>query len=243
MISISYEEFINLIPQKWFDIIDKNKLEYSYYKLKNETIIKPPIEKIFNSLKYFNPDEVKVIILGQDPYPGLKVADGLAFSCTEECKIIPVTLRNIITEILSENRMYDMVEKVNRNNFNTNLEYLAKQKILLLNTILTVGKEPMSHAHIWESITNNIIKKISTINKNLVFILFGVKAHKKINYINNIKDHFIIKTSHPSYFSCNRDGYDNYDPFNNSNCFTRCNEYLKNNNIEEIDWLSGLLKK
>lgn len=158
--NITYNEFENSIPEKWLNLIDKNKLKYAYDRLKDEEEIKPSIENIFNCFKYFNPDEIKVVILAQDPYPTQNVADGLAFSCSEYTKKIPKTLNNIINQILIQYNRYDLLEdKLDINKFNINLEYLAKQKILLLNTLLTVGDSPMSHKHIWESISNNIIKK------------------------------------------------------------------------------------
>ncbi|CCU56136.1 uracil-DNA glycosylase, DNA polymerase processivity factor [Choristoneura rosaceana entomopoxvirus 'L'] len=241
-INITYDNFVNLIPEKWIKLFDKKQLSYVYYKLKNESIIKPSIDNIFNCFKYFDPSETKVIILGQDPYPTVDIADGLAFSCSSSCKHIPKSLRNIIKELLIENNKYDLLDEINIKNFNINLEYLAKQKILLLNTIFTIGDKPMSHKHIWDGISNNIIRNLTSNNKNIVFLLFGAKAHDKIYSIQNKEDHYIIKTSHPSDLSCNRDGYSNYDPFINSQCFNKCNEYLINNNIEPIDWLSGLIK-
>ncbi|AAG02937.1 putative uracil DNA glycosylase UNG [Betaentomopoxvirus amoorei] len=242
MNNISYKNFIENIPEKWLDVIDKKQLEYAHHKLKNESIIKPSINNIFKCFKYFNPDQVKVIILGQDPYPTVGMADGLAFSCSNNSNYIPKSLQNIIKEILKQNKKYDMMKNINMNYINVNLEFLAKQQILLFNTILTVGDEPMSHKHIWESFSNSIIKKLSLINNNIVFILFGAKAHNKIYFIENKKNHCIIKTSHPSNLSCYKDGYDKYVPFNNSDCFNICNEYLIKNNIKPIDWLSELIK-
>lgn len=241
--NLTFEEFFDLIPITWRRFVNKKDLNNVYINLKDTRSIKPSIENIFKCFKYFDPEDTKAIILGQDPYFISDVADGLCFSCNPFTKKIQPSLRNIIIEILKQFDRMDMINKINCDYINSSLEFLAKENVLLLNNILTVGQTPKSHENYgWEIITNNIIKELSSMKSNIVFLLFGSEAHKKIYFIKNPENHKIIKTSHPSPFSANNDGNDRYISFTNSNCFADCNEYLREHGIEEIDWLTKLLK-
>jgi uracil-DNA glycosylase len=237
-----FDTFKSLIPQSWIPIFNVDDLYSVYTNLCKESIIKPNINKIFRCFKYFKPNDIRVVILGQDPYQSSDHADGLCFSSKNKEKI-PASLKNVIIEIFKEYKMFDMLSKINTKHINTELDFLAKQNVLLMNTILTVGSAPMTHKNIgWDLITNNIIKEISLMNNNIVFLMFGQCAHSKINLINNKEQHYIIKTSHPSYYSYNMDGLDKYDPFANSMCFIKCNTYLESNKLKPIDWHTGFIK-
>lgn len=211
----------------WDDILNKEFVKPYYEELiktinkeyKTKTIY-PKYEDIFNAFKLTDYNNLKVIIIGQDPYHGKNQAHGLAFS-TLDSKT-PKSLINIKKEL--EN---DLGFKTTNNN---NLSKWAKQGVLLLNTILTVKEgAPLSHANIgWETFTLNIFKAITNINRPLVFILWGKKAEEYEKYINNNK-HLVIKSSHPSPFSARIS-------FFGSKPFSKTNKFLAKNNIEIIDF-------
>ncbi len=165
--------------------------------------------------------DIKVVIIGQDPYPQKRVADGLAFSANG--RKIPVSLRNIFKEIEFEYKYKNTSPK---------LTYLAQQGVFLLNAFLTtkVG-EPLFHKNIgWEFFTKNAVSFLNEYRKNIVFMLFGEFA--KTNFLSLIdqEKHLVLETSHPSFFSFNKGFY-------GSNVFKKANEYLKKNDIPEINWL------
>ncbi len=165
--------------------------------------------------------DIKVVIIGQDPYPQKGVADGLAFSANSPK--IPVSLRNIFKEIEFE---------YNYKNTSPKLTYLAQQGVFLLNAFLTtkVG-EPLFHKNIgWDIFTKNAISYLNEYRKKIVFMLFGEFA--KTNFLSLIdqEKHLVLQTSHPSFFSFNKGFY-------GSNVFKKANEYLKKNNLPEINWL------
>jgi len=190
------------------------KSEYQNY------ICYPSFNNIYKSFEYTDIDTCKVIILGQDPYHEENQAMGLAFSVPSSVKC-PPSLINIFKEIEIE---YGVKHT------SGDLTYLAKQGVLLLNTILTVRKgEPLSHANKgWEILTDEIIKCLDLEDSPKVFILLGSNAIKKEVLIKNSK-HLIIKNVHPSPLSA-------YRGFFNSSIFIKTNQFLKNNNIEEIKW-------
>jgi uracil-DNA glycosylase len=187
------------------------------YKVKE---IYPEYNNIFNALKYTNYNEVKVVILGQDPYHGINQAHGLSFSVNDKVKR-PPSLVNIFKEL--EN---DLGIKKDGNN----LEYWAKQGVFLLNAILTVEKDrPLSHRGIgWEQFTDGIIKKLNDRQKPIVFVLWGSYARSKKEIITN-KRHLIIESVHPSPLSAHRG-------FFGSKPFSKINNFLEKNNIEKINW-------
>lgn len=188
------------------------------YELKT---VYPPYEEIFNAFKLTPLSEVKVVILGQDPYHEPGQAHGLAFS-TPEGRPIPRSLKNIFKEI-NEEYDYPVPES-------GCLESWAKQGVFLLNTVLTVEKgNANSHSKCgWQTFTDNVIKILDGQAQPIVFLLWGKQAEKKKELINN-PNHLVLVTSHPSPFSARRG-------FFGSNHFKLTNEFLKENKKEEIDW-------
>lgn len=211
----------------WNDFINEEAKKDYYIKLmdlvndeyKNYTCY-PSYDLIFNAFNLTSYDDLKVVILGQDPYHEPNQAHGLAFSVL--CKKLPPSLKNIYKEMES-----DLGIKIDQDG---NLDYLAKQGVLLLNTTLTV-REGLAFSHKkfgWEIFTDNVIKEINKINKPIVYILWGAAAAKKEKLINN-ENHYIIKANHPSPLSA-------YRGFFGSKCFSRANDYLISKNIEPIKW-------
>ena len=181
----------------------------------------PPYDDIFNAFKLTPLSNVKVVILGQDPYHEEGQAHGLAFS-TPEGRPIPRSLKNIFKEINGE---YDF--SIPESGC---LENWARQGVFLLNTVLTVVEgEANSHSKCgWQTFTDNVIRILNCQAQPIVFMLWGKQAEKKKELITN-PDHLVLITSHPSPFSARRG-------FLGCNHFKMANEYLKENNIEEIDW-------
>ena len=209
-------------------LIDEFNKEYMHSlrdflkKEKSERkIIFPPGRKIFSALNLTSFQNVKAVILGQDPYHGYNQAHGLSFSVEYGIKT-PPSLNNIFKELASDLN----IEKPNHGN----LEKWSKQGVLMLNSILTVEKsKPGSHANRgWEVFTDRILFLLNSSKNNLVFILWGKKAQEKGHFIDSDR-HMIIKSTHPSPYSAN-------NGFLGSKPFSRTNQYLKKNNIKEIDW-------
>ncbi|PGT90528.1 uracil-DNA glycosylase [Bacillus sp. AFS040349] len=195
-------------------------LEFLHEEYEQQTIF-PERENIFRALNETPYDKVKAVILGQDPYHGEGQAQGLSFSVQPGVKL-PPSLRNIYME-LQDDINCPLPE-------NGSLVKWAKEGVLLLNTVLTVRKgEPASHAKKgWEMFTDEIIKKLDQKHQPIVFILWGKHAQQKKQLINSSK-HFVIEGAHPSPFSA-RKGFFGSKPF------SKTNEYLRSQNIEEIDW-------
>ena len=216
------------IGNSWDDFLQKEYTKLYYQKLNvfiekeyAEKTIYPPEKDIFNAFKYTPLSEIKVVILGQDPYHEKNQAHGLAFS-TPEGNPIPRSLSNIFKEIRNEYG-YNIP-------FNGCLDKWAKQGVFLLNTVLTV-EESNANSHSkcgWQRFTDNVITKINKQNQPIVFMLWGKQAEKKKELLNN-PNHLVLVTSHPSPFSARRG-------FLGSNHFKLANEFLKENNVEEIDW-------
>ena len=206
------EEFKKDYFLKIQDFIDE---EYS-----SKTIY-PPYDDIFNAFKLTPLSNVKVIILGQDPYHEEGQAHGLAFS-TPEGRPIPRSLKNIFKEINAE---YDYPIPTSGC-----LEKWAKQGVFLLNTVLTVEDgNANSHSKCgWQTFTDNVIEILNGQDQPIVFLLWGKQAEKKKELITN-DNHLVLITSHPSPFSARRG-------FLGCNHFKLTNDYLKKNNIKEIDW-------
>lgn len=184
-------------------------------------VIFPKKEDIFRALELTDFEDVKVVILGQDPYHGINQAHGLSFSVNEGIKL-PPSLKNIYKELNS-----DLGYDIPSTGF---LEPWAKQGVLMLNAVLTVEQaNPNSHANKgWEEFTDTIIKTISNNKENIVFILWGAYAQKKAELIDESK-HLIIKSAHPSPFSA-RNGFFGSKPFSTTN------QYLEEQNKKPIDW-------
>ncbi len=167
-------------------------------------------------------DQVKVIILGQDPYPTVGHAHGLSFSVQEGVKPLPKSLLNINKELFSD---------LGINNQHTgDLQYWNQQGVLLLNTVLTVeaGKANSHQGKGWEVITDKIIKQISKKQPHCVFILWGASSQKKSVLI-DVNKHLIIESAHPSPLSAYRGFWD-------SKPFSKTNQFLVKNKLTAIDW-------
>ena len=200
----------------------KNLVSFVKSEYQNHTCY-PKGKLIFSSLNNCKFDDVKLVILGQDPYHNPNQANGLAFSVPENI-IHPPSLVNIFKEIQQDlNTDYPS---------SGDLMTWVKQGVLLLNSTLTVKKNsPGSHQNKgWEDFTDEIINIISLRKKNVVFLLWGNYAKKKSKLIDQNK-HLILSSGHPSPLSANR-GY----WFGNKH-FSKANQYLKENNIVEIKWV------
>ena len=188
--------------------------------------IYPPKDYWFKALEYSSFDNTKVIILGQDPYHGEDQAEGLSFSVPKGIPI-PPSLRNIYEELETDDVEFNKPS-------HGNLISWAKQGVLLLNSVLTVEKNtPTSHTNIgWEIFTDQIIKNLSKNKNNLVFILWGTYANTKYSLIDSDK-HLVLESFHPSPFSATKKGK---KKFFGCKHFSKTNNYLKENDIETINW-------
>ena len=187
---------------------------------KNKTIYPKPNE-VFNAFRYTDFDNVKVVILGQDPYHGPNQAEGLSFSVSDDV-LKPPSLKNIFKELES-----DLGIPFPKHN---SLKPWAKQGVLLLNAVLTVEEhKPASHkGKGWEIFTDDVIDILNKREKPIVFILWGAFARSKKSLITN-KQHYIIESAHPSPFSA-RNGFFGSKPF------SKTNKFLREKGLEEIDW-------
>ena len=209
------------ILKPYFNSKEYKKLENIINKEYKTKTIYPLKEEIFNALKLTPYKDVKVLIMGQDPYHGEGEANGLAFSVKENIKI-PPSLRNIFKE-LKDDLNIDVPK-------NGDLTKWAKEGVLLLNSSLTVIKDtPNSHRNLgWENLSDYIIKKLNNKETPVVFILWGNNAKEKEKLITN-KKHLIIKSPHPSPFSANKG-------FFGSKPFSKTNTFLIENNLKPINW-------
>ncbi|MFA6227264.1 MAG: uracil-DNA glycosylase [Candidatus Paceibacterota bacterium] len=182
----------------------------------------PKPQDIFRAFWLTPFSEVKVVILGQDPYHDVGQAHGLCFSVPDG-ENPPPSLKNIYKEIESDTG-------IKRDFTKGNLENWAKQGVFLLNAILTVvAHTPASHKEKgWEDFTDTVIKKISDEKENIVFILWGNYARGKKSLIDNEK-HLVLESPHPSPFSA-------YSGFFGCKHFSKCNEYLKEHGKGEVEW-------
>ncbi|CQR47397.1 Uracil-DNA glycosylase [Paraliobacillus sp. PM-2] len=183
--------------------------------------IYPEMHDIFNALHYTTFNNVKVVILGQDPYHGPKQAHGLSFSVKPEV-VIPPSLRNIYKELHA-----DLGCAIPNHG---NLVKWAEQGVLLLNNVLTV-RAGQAHSHRgmgWEQFTDRVIDVLNQKETPVVYILWGAAAQKKIKLIDTSK-HFIVRSTHPSPLSA-------YRGFFGSKPFSKTNELLKQVGKETIDW-------
>ena len=217
-----------MIGNDW-DLHLKDEFEKEYFLKIKEFIdreyasktIYPPYDEIFNAFRLTPLSNVKVVILGQDPYHEKGQAHGLAFS-TPEGRPIPRSLKNIFKEITAEYG-YPLPDS-------GCLEPWAKQGVFLLNTVLTVEDgNANSHSKCgWQTFTDNVIKVLNTQTQPIVYMLWGKQAEKKKELITN-PNHLVLISSHPSPLSARRG-------FFGCNHFKLANEFLKENKKEEIDW-------
>jgi uracil-DNA glycosylase len=218
----------DILKNDWNDVLEQ-EMGKPYYSELEEFLeeeyrtgrIFPEKQNIFNALNSTPFKDVKVVLLGQDPYHGEGQAHGLSFSVGKDVKI-PPSLRNIYKE-LHDDIGCDIPEY-------GNLSKWTEQGVLLLNTVLTV-REGKAHSHKgkgWETFTDKVIEHLNNREKPLVFMLWGRPAQEKLKLIDSEK-HFVIQSPHPSPFSA-RKGFFGSKPF------SRTNEWLRNNGEKEIDW-------
>lgn len=199
--------------QALFDFVVEERLK---------TVVFPPEELVFNAFRLTALEDVKVVILGQDPYHKEGQAQGLSFSVPATVPV-PPSLRNIYMELSSDIPGFKIPN-------HGDLSKWAKQGVLLLNAILTVRRhEASSHQNRgWENFTDEIIRKVSDELDQVVFILWGSYAQKKENLINSDK-HLVLKSVHPSPLSA-------YRGFLGCRHFSMANGYLQTQHKEPIDW-------
>lgn len=212
-----------------WDILLKDEFEKPYYlnlrkflanEYKTQTIY-PHMNDIFNALKYTDYQNVKVVILGQDPYHQPNQAHGLCFSVKKGVNP-PPSLQNMYKEIHAEYG-YPIPN-------HGELTYWAEQGVLMLNTVLTVREsQPNSHKGMgWEIFTDDIIALLNQRPEPMVFLLWGANARAKTKLITN-PAHLVLTSAHPSPLSA-------YNGFFGNNHFKKANEFLKSNGMTEIDW-------
>ncbi len=194
----------------------------------------PPAKEIFNAFNLCPFDNVRVVILGQDPYHGPGQAEGLCFSVKDGMEL-PPSLVNIFKEVKDDTGAVPQLSETSlakgKRMYNGSLRRWAEQGVLLLNATLTVREHQAgSHQrHGWETFTDAVIKAVSDRKEHVVFILWGGYARSKKNLIDSNR-HLILESVHPSPLSANRGGW-----FGNRH-FSRCNEYLTAHNLPAIEW-------
>jgi len=221
----------NLLTQATWKRALQNEFNQSYMielihflerEIKLGKTLLPPKEDWFTALNTTPLDKVKVVILGQDPYPTIGQAHGLCFSVLPSVKPLPKSLININKELVDDCHID-----------NAHTGYLlpwAAQGVLLLNAVLTVeaGKANTHQGKGWEAFTDRIIELINNECENVVFILWGAYAQKKGRHIDSTK-HLVLNDPHPSPLSA-------YRGFWGSKPFSKTNAYLKMHGKEEINW-------
>lgn len=220
---------MSMLTNDW-QVAIKDEFQKPYYKelynfVKEEyssKVVYPPSDDIFNAMHLTPLNDVKVLLLGQDPYHNVNQAHGLSFSVLPSQPEIPPSLQNIYKELNSDLGCY-----IPNNGY---LEKWAKQGVLLLNTVLTVrAHEANSHKGMgWEKFTDAIIQAVNAQDRPIVYLLWGKPAQSKIPMLNNPK-HLILKAPHPSPLSA-------YRGFFGCRHFSQANEFLKANGVEPIDW-------
>jgi uracil-DNA glycosylase len=215
-------------PSAWLEPLDNGfcenfigDIESKLIQKKDEKVsIFPPNNSIFRALDLVSFEDAKVLILGQDPYHGLGQANGLSFSVNKEIPI-PPSLKNIFLELKN-----DLNIPISTHG---DLTYWAEQKVLLLNSALTVESgKPNSHEKLgWEKLTDKIINQLSKRGK-MIFVLWGKSAQKKFTLIDQ-KHNKILEASHPSPLSA-------YKGFFGCKHFSKINKILNQQGASEIDW-------
>ena len=216
--------------KSWADAIGAEKQQPYFQKIiqqvnterRSGQIIYPPAPDVFNAFRYTEFNQVKVVIIGQDPYHNVGQAHGLAFSVQQGVEI-PPSLKNIYKELASD---IDGFQIPNHGC----LKKWADEGVLLLNTVLTV-KAHLAHSHKdigWETFTDKVIEVLNNHRQNLVFLLWGNPAQKKGSKIDESR-HLVLKAAHPSPLSAHRG-------FFGCRHFSQTNQYLKDKGISPIDW-------
>ncbi len=217
-----------MITKKWDQILEEeykkdyfiNMLKYSQIEYRDKEIY-PPKKEVFKALRLTDYDDIKIVILGQDPYHGVGEAEGLSFSVPLDIKK-PPSLVNIFKELND-----DLGVPIPNHG---SLHSWARQGVLLLNATLTVIKDLAgSHQGLgWETFTDNVIKIINEKDTPVVFILWGRYARSKKKLITNPM-HLVIESAHPSPLSA-------YNGFFGSRPFSKTNNFLIKNKMKPIDW-------
>lgn len=215
---MTFQELYNQEKEKEYF---KRLAEFVNYEYKHYTVY-PPKDSIFSALKACELENIKVVILGQDPYHNENQAHGMCFSVPTSQKEIPPSLINIYKELNSDLGCY-----IPNNGY---LKKWADQGVLLLNTVLTVrAHNANSHAgRGWEIFTDKVIETLNKSDQPLVFLLWGKPAQSKIKLLNNPK-HLILTAPHPSPLS-------SYRGFFGCKHFSKANNYLEKHNLTPIDW-------
>lgn len=213
----------------WDDYLEEELKKEYFLRLKEflaeeyrEKTIFPPKEDVFNALRTTAYDDVKVLLLGQDPYHGAGEAHGMAFSVRPGVRI-PPSLKNIFAELHT-----DLGCSVPNNGY---LMKWAKQGVLLLNTVLTVEKDK-ANSHKgkgWEIFTDRVISLLNQREKPVIFLLWGANARAKLPLI-TAPQHYVLSAAHPSPLSASRGG------FFGCRHFSKCNRILSQEHMEPIDW-------
>lgn len=220
---------LNTISNSWQEKL-KEEFQKDYFKelmlqVENEyveNICFPPKELIFNAFNSCSFEDVKVVIIGQDPYHGEGEANGLCFSVNNEVKI-PPSLRNIYSEMATDlNAIFLPTDG--------NLQHWANQGVLMLNASLTVRKDAAnSHKHLkWNTFTDEVIRVISDKKEHVVFLLWGAFAQKKGAKIDKSK-HLVLECGHPSFAHSHKKWFGNKH-------FSQTNEYLVKIGKKPIEW-------
>lgn len=198
------------------------KMENQLLDLRRSATIYPPQEKVLQVFKSCNINQVKVVIIGQDPYHGDGQAHGLSFSVQKNASI-PPSLRNIYKELMQEKLITEIPHG--------DLSNWVNQGVFLLNSILTVeAHKPMSHDNIgWETFTSECLRYLSTARENLVFMLWGNKAQAISKFIREDRRHLVLTAPHPSPLSAHRG-------FLGCGHFHKANEFLSKLGKQPIDW-------
>lgn len=216
------------VHKKWyrFFITNKKELQTIIKQIDFTKTILPDKKNIFKTFEFFSPEECKLCVVGQDPYPGYEkktatyYAEGLSFSVNKNIKTLPGSLNNIFKEL-----------KNNYPDFNYKngslIKWVENEKIMLLNSSLTVQEgKPNIHSKLWISFTDKVIQELDK-KSNCLFLFMGNNAKNKSSLIKN-KDR-IITCVHPSPLSAHRG-------FFGSKVFIKINEKLKENGLKEIHW-------
>lgn len=216
------------LHKQWTSILEEEFSKNYFRKIMREVkncnskdLLCPKRENIFRAFEITNFSDLKIVILGQDPYHGENQANGLAFAVNKNNKI-PPSLRNIFNEIKNDLNIDPLTSK--------DLESWASQGVLLLNSSLSV-KLGIANSHSklgWELFTNKILKEISLMKNKVVFVLWGNFAKKKESLIDT-KKHLILKAPHPSPLSA-------YRGFFGCKHFSKANDFLRKNDLKEIIW-------